>query len=101
MVLHQLSHSTNRCGGKPSTIIVSEPLESELHKKVLRLGGFHTEIRSLGTIGHLMTGSGLKEILELIYAPQAVEHIFTGKAISRAARAHLLVDAVHNDTHSV
>lgn len=32
----------------------------------------------------------------MIYAPNAVEHIFTGKAIARAVRAHLLVDAALN-----
>ena len=43
-----------------------------------------------------MAESGLKELLELIYAPNAVEHILTSKAIARAVRAHLLVDAVLN-----
>ena len=32
----------------------------------------------------------------MIYAPNAVEHILTGKAIARAVRAHLLVDAALN-----
>ena len=77
-------------------IIMSEPLDSDLRKVVLRLGGFHTEMSFLGCIGSLMAGSGLKEILEMIYAPNAVEHILTGKAIARAVRAHLLVDAAVN-----
>ena len=42
-----------------------------------------------------MAGSGLKEILEMIYAPNAVEHILTGKAIARAVCTHL-VDAAVN-----
>ena len=45
---------------------------------------------------HGMAGFGLKELLEMVYAPNAVEHIFTGKAIARAVRAHLLVDAALN-----
>lgn len=81
---------------KALTIIVSESLESDLRRIVLRLGGFHAEMSFLGSIGHLMAGSGLKEMLELIYAPQAVQHIISGKAIARAVRAHLLIDAVLN-----
>lgn len=41
-------------------------------------------------------GWGLKELMELEYAPKAVEQIVTGKPISRAVRAHLLVDAADN-----
>ena len=48
----------------------------------------------LGSIGHLMA---LKELLELIYAPNVVDHILTGKAVSRAVRAHILLDAVMNE----
>ncbi|WAR21610.1 hypothetical protein MAR_015584 [Mya arenaria] len=70
---------------------------SDLNNIVLRLGGFHTEMSFLGAIGHLMAGSGLQEIMELIYATNAVGHMMTGKAISRAVRAHLLVDGVLNE----
>lgn len=65
-------------------------LDSDLSKIVLRLGGFHTEISFLGCIGSLMAGPGLKV---MIYAPNAVEHILTNKAIARAVHAHLLVEA--------
>ena len=41
------------------------------------------EMSFLGSIGHLMTGSGIKELFEMIYAPKAVEQIMSGKAISR------------------
>ena len=47
----------------------------------------------LGCIGHLMGGTGLQEAFELVYAENAVVHIFNGKAYSRAVRAHLLRDA--------
>ena len=63
---------------------------------IVRLGAFHAEMSFLGSIGHLMTGSCLREVLELIYAPNAVDHIMTGKAIARAVRAHLIVDAALN-----
>jgi len=43
-----------------------------------------------------MAGSGLREVLELIYAFNAVGHIMIGKAIARAVRAHLIVDAALN-----
>ena len=74
----------------------SEPADSDLRQVVLRLGSFHTEMSFIGSIGHLIGESGLKELLELIYVPNAVEHILTGKAIARAVRAHLLLDAVIN-----
>ena len=81
---------------KALMFIMSEPLDSDLRKVVLHLGGFHTEMSFLGCIGSLMAGYGLKEILEMIYALNAVEHILTGKAIAQAVRAHLLVDAAVN-----
>ena len=43
-----------------------------------------------------MAGSGLQEIMELVYAPNAVVHVLSGKAYARAVRAHLLVDAALN-----
>ena len=79
-----------------SYIIVTEPVGSNLRDIVLRLGGFHTEMSFLGCIGHLMAGSGLQELLELIYASNAVVHMLTGKAIARAVRAHLIIDAALN-----
>ena len=81
---------------KAFNIIQTEPADSDLRKVILRLGAFHTEMSFLGTIGHLMAGSGLRELLELIYASNAVDHILTGKAIARAVRAHLIVDAALN-----
>ncbi|KAK3104785.1 hypothetical protein FSP39_010049 [Pinctada imbricata] len=59
---------------------------------VLRIGGFHLKMSYLGCIGHIMSGSGIKEVMELIYASNAVSHILTGKAVARAVRGHMLVD---------
>ncbi len=70
--------------------------DSALDDIVLRLGGFHTEMSFLGCIGHLMAASGLQELLELIYAPNAVVHMLTGKAIALAVRGHLIVNAALN-----
>lgn len=77
-------------------IIQSEKETSFLRKIVLRLGGFHTLMSFLGSLGHLMGGSGLRELMETVYAPNACDHILSGKAISRAVRAHLLVDGALN-----
>ena len=81
---------------KAFNIIQTEPANSDLRKIIVHLGAFHAEMSFLGSIGHLMAGSGLRELLELIYASNAVDHIMTGKAISRAVRAHLIVDAALN-----
>ncbi len=81
---------------KALMIVDTEPVDSDLKTLVLRLGGFHLEMSFLGSIGHLMSSSGLQHILELVYTPNAVVHMLTGKAIARAVRAHLLVDAALN-----
>ncbi len=49
----------------------------------------------LGSIGHIMGGSGLQELLELVYAKNSVCHMLSGKAIDRAVHG-LLVDAALN-----
>ena len=56
-------------------IVESKPEGSDLRGIVLHLGSFHTEMNFLGCIGHLMDSSGLKEMLETIYAPNAVVHM--------------------------
>lgn len=81
---------------KAFTIICNENEESSLKSIVLRLGGFHLEMSYLGAIGNIMKGSGLQEVLERVYAPNAVVRMLSGKAVARAVRGHLLVDtAVH------
>lgn len=54
------------------TIIEREASSSPLKSIVLWLGGFHVLMSFLGAVGHLMAGSGLEEILEFVYAPNAV-----------------------------
>jgi hypothetical protein len=61
---------------------------------VIRLGGFHTLMSFLGSIGHLMRGTGLEEVMGLIFGPNTVEHIFSGKAYARAVRGHFIVQSV-------
>ena len=47
----------------------------------------------IASIGHLMPGSGLSELLETIYATNSVTHIHSGKTVSRDVRGYLLVYA--------
>ena len=50
--------------------IINITLNCEIKRKIiLHLGGFHTEMSFLGSIGHLMASYGLQEMLELMYAP--------------------------------
>ena len=57
---------------KALTIIQSQPDGSDLKGMVLRLGGFHMQMSFLGSIGHLMAGSGLQELLEVVFTGNAV-----------------------------
>ena len=81
---------------KAFMIIANEPESSDMHSIVLRLGGLHIMMSFLGCIGHLMMQSGIQELLSTIYADNAVVHMMTGKAIARAIRSHILVDAALN-----
>lgn len=81
---------------KARLIIEAEPETSPIKKIVLMLGGFHMKMSYLGCIGYLMTGSGLQETLEQIYAPNSVVKMLSGKAIARAVRGHLLLYAALN-----
>ena len=60
------------------------------------MGSFHTFMNLLGAIGTLMQGTGLQNILELVYGENAVVHMMTGKSVQRAFRGHLLVDKCLN-----
>ena len=81
---------------KAMIIVTNEPESGDLKSVVLRLGGLHIEMSSLGCIGHVMAGSGLKEVLELVYATNLVGHMLSGKALARAVRGHFSVDSVLN-----
>ena len=48
---------------KSLQVIECQPDNSPLRSIVLRLGGFHTETSFIGSIGNLMSGSGLRELL--------------------------------------
>lgn len=81
---------------KAYLIIQNEPECSPLKNIILLLGGFHTQMSFLGTIGKLCEGLGLQEILETIYATNSVPHIMSGKAYSRAIRGYFMIDQALN-----
>ncbi len=76
---------------KAKLIMNTKPAQSEMKHLVLRLGPFHMLMSFLGSIGHLMAGSGIEEILELLLAKGSVGHALSGKAYARAIRAHFII----------
>ena len=78
---------------KGQLIIANEPAGGDLHALVLRLGGFHAQMSFLGCIGSVMVASGLEELLGVVFAPNTVKHVLSGKALARAVRGHMLVDS--------
>lgn len=55
-----------------------------LDRVIVCLGGFHLLMSYLGSIGQIMTGSGLAELWESVYAKGSVIHMLSGHAFSRA-----------------
>ena len=78
---------------QPLWLKVVEIIKAKSMNIVCRLGGFHTVMSFMGSIGSLMKGSGLEEALETAYGPNAVIHMISGKAVSRLLRGHFLVEA--------
>ena len=50
---------------------------------VARLGDFHTLLSHLGAIGKVMKGSGIEELFNEVCAENTVQHIISGKTVSR------------------
>ena len=57
------------------------------------LGGFHTLMSFLGSIGDYMAVPGIEQALALVYTPNAVNSLLTGKAYARVTRGHFLLDS--------
>ena len=72
---------------KAAEIVASS---SDITNVFVRLGGFHFFMSFLGSIGHIMSESGLKTLWETVYASKSVNHMLTGHAYARALRAHML-----------
>ena len=69
------------CGGKPRRSLTMSHLTVP-RSIVLRVGGFHTEMSSLGCMGRLTAGSGLQQLLEVVFAQNSVTHMLTGQSSS-------------------
>ena len=63
-------------------------------KIVIRLGGRHTLMSFLGSIGHMMRGSGLEEVMGLLFGSTTTEYVLSGEAYAKAVRAHFIVHGV-------
>jgi len=55
---------------------------------VCHLGGFHVLMSYLGTLGTLMAGSGLTDVLQTCYGSASVSQMMSGKAYARTVRGH-------------
>lgn len=60
---------------KAIEIQMNKSESSALKNIVLRLGGLHTCMSFLGSIGHLMSFSGLQQVLKIVYAENSVPHM--------------------------
>lgn len=70
--------------------IIASNFDPALTNIIPILGGFHMVMSFVGAIGYIMAGSGLKQLMSVIYAEQSVEKMLSGHAYSRAVRAHIL-----------
>jgi hypothetical protein len=100
--------SINYCGGN---IIECKPEGSAVRGIILRLGDFYTLMSVLGSMGHIIAGSGLRRLFELVYAANTVTHMLTGKSyniafsgtsLGRCSSEHYASFKVvwHSSTHS-
>jgi len=78
---------------QPLWLKAVEIIQAKSLNIVCRLGGFHTMMSFIGSIGSMMKGSGLEEALEMVYGANSVSHMISGKAVSRALCGHFLVEA--------
>ena len=72
---------------------LAEPNESPFKNMVMKLGPFYQLMNFLECIGAAMNNYGLSDIIETIYGSNTIEHMISGKAISRAIQGHMIVDS--------
>ena len=70
-----------------------EITEANSIKTVCMLGGFHLLMSFLGSTGANMKRNGLEEATKQVYAENSVQYKISGKAVSEALQAHLLVES--------
>lgn len=73
-----------------------ELVNSDLCKIIVCLGVFYVEMSFFGSIGYLMVGFGLWELLEFIYVFNVVDYIMIGKVIFCVVCVYFIVDVVLN-----
>ena len=54
---------------------------------------FHMQMSFLGSIGNMISGSGIEELFEEVYAEHTVTYMLSRKAYARALRAHFLAQS--------
>ncbi|KAF2879459.1 hypothetical protein ILUMI_26706 [Ignelater luminosus] len=59
-------------------------LSPDLSNITVRLGGFHMLMSFMSAIGHIINGSGLKEVWSLCYASNSVDQMLSGHHYARA-----------------
>ncbi|KAL5006688.1 hypothetical protein ScPMuIL_015494 [Solemya velum] len=101
--LHFAQHLCVKYGKSVCPVTFDQPLyikavdilevSNDLKKVFVRLGGFHILMSFMGSIGNIMSGSGLEELWESVYGRGSVVHMMSGHAYSRALRAHFLTQA--------
>ncbi|KAF0737722.1 Uncharacterized protein FWK35_00023698 [Aphis craccivora] len=72
---------------KAREIVAASKPGSELSKVIIRLGGFHLLLSFLGSIGYIMAGSGLKELLVAVR-----DHILLHLALSTIVAEYTQID---------
>ena len=72
---------------KAQEIVVTRSLDFIL------LGGFHTLMSFVGSIGYFMQGSALSEALGKIRGENTVDKMLSGKSIARALRGLFLTES--------
>ena len=72
---------------KATEIVRSSP---ELASVVVCFGGFHLLMSFMGATGYIMSGRGLQELWESVYAKNSVVQMISGHAYNRALWAHFL-----------
>ena len=73
---------------KALQIVSNEPEDCDLKSIVLRLGFLRVQMSFLGCTGYIMAGSGLEDVLKLVYSKNAEVHMLSSKAVARAMRGH-------------
>ena len=87
---HTSSHLCPALWWKATEVVDNEPPDCVPRSIVLLVRGFHTEMSLLGCMGRLAAGSGLQQLLEVVFAQDSVTHMLIGKAIARAVRGFFI-----------